>query len=149
MEGETGGLVRLEQVIPAAPERVYRAWTDEAQLKRWFAPEGFTIPEVRVDARPGGAFRIRMRAPDGSEYVAFGVFRSLEPPRSLSFSWQWESAPEEDPEETLVTVELSDLGGSTRVTLEHRGLTTAESRKSHSEGWASCLDQLVRLLEEE
>lgn len=148
METGAAGKVRLERVIRADRERVFRAWTEAGQMKRWFAPQGFTIPEAEVDARPGGAFRVIMRAPDGSEHVASGSFRRVEPPSLLTFTWSWESAAEE-PEETLVTVELSAEGGSTRLLLVHEGFSTDAERENHEEGWASCVEQLVTLLEVE
>ncbi|HUP21236.1 MAG TPA: SRPBCC domain-containing protein [Gemmatimonadota bacterium] len=148
METGAAGKVRLERVIRADRERVFRAWTEAGEMKRWFAPQGFTIPEAEVDARPGGAFRVIMRAPDGSEHVAQGAFRRVEPPSLLTFTWSWESAAEE-PEETLVTVELSEEGGSTRLLLVHEGFSTEAERENHAEGWTSCVEQLVTLLEVE
>ena len=148
METDAGRRVRLERVIRAGREKVFRAWTEAGQMKRWFAPQGFTIPEAEVDARPGGAFRLTMRAPDGSEHVARGAFRRVEPPSLLTFTWAWESAADE-PEETLVTVELSEEGGGTRLLLVHEGFPTEAERESHEEGWISCVEQLVKRLEEE
>lgn len=147
MDGSASRMVRLERVIGAAREKVFRAWTEAAQMKRWLAPQGFTIPAAEVDARPGGEFRVIMRAPDGSEHVAYGAFRRVEPPSLLTFTWSWESA-EEEPAETLVTVELSEEGGSTRLVLVHEGFTTEAERQNHEEGWISCVEQLVTLLEE-
>ena len=30
----------LTRIYPAAPEKVWRAWTDPQALKRWFGPGG-------------------------------------------------------------------------------------------------------------
>ena len=148
METSASRSVRVERVIRADRERVFRAWTEAGQMKRWFAPQGFTIPEAEVDARPGGAFRVLMRAPDGSEHVARGAFRRVEPPSLLTFTWAWESAAEEA-DETLVTVELTEQGDGTRVLLVHEGFSTEAERESHEEGWISCVERLVTLLEGE
>ena len=140
--------VRVERVIRASAERVFRAWTEASAMRDWFAPDGFTIPEASVDARPGGAFRVRMRAPDGTDHVAFGTFRRVEPPRRLEFTWSWESAPPDEARETRVTVELKEEGGATRIVLLHEGFASDEERASHEGGWTSCLDRLTRMLEE-
>lgn len=140
--------VRVERVIRASADRVFRAWTDGSLMRKWFAPEGFTIPEATVDARPGGGFRVRMRAPDGSDHVAFGTFRRVEAPRRLEFTWSWESTSPDEPAETRVTVELKEEEGATRVVLVHEGFSSEEERASHEDGWVSCLDRLVGLLEE-
>lgn len=149
MANAESGEVRLERVIRANREDVFRAWTEAGAMKQWFAPQGFTIPEAEVDARPGGAFRVTMRAPDGSEHVAYGAFRRFEPPSLLTFTWAWESAPPEEPVETLVTVELSEEGAATRLLLVHEGFATEAERQNHAEGWTSCVEQLVTLLEAE
>lgn len=142
--------VRVERVIRASRERVFRAWTDAAVVKDWFAPEGFTIPDASVDARPGGGFRVRMRAPDGTEHVAFGTFRRVEAPALLEFTWSWEAPAGDEPDETRVTVELTaEEGGGTRVVLVHEGFATVEERASHEDGWTSCVQRLVILMEED
>jgi uncharacterized protein YndB with AHSA1/START domain len=55
----------LERTLDAPRDLVWKAWTDPAHLKRWFAPRPYEISEVEMDLRPGGIFRIRMTGPDG------------------------------------------------------------------------------------
>jgi hypothetical protein len=43
-------------------------WTDPSHLAQWWGPHGFTNPVCEMDVRPGGALRIVMRAPDGTDY---------------------------------------------------------------------------------
>src|SRR6516225_9556364 len=72
--------VVLTRVFDAPRELVYAAWTQAEHLKQWFAPRGFAVPTCETDPRPGGTFRLCMRAPDGAEYWVRGVFRELERP---------------------------------------------------------------------
>src|SRR5207248_2240511 len=53
------------RIYDAPREAVYKAWIDPKQLARWFPPEGFTSPRCEIDARPGGVFRVDMKAPAG------------------------------------------------------------------------------------
>src|SRR5207248_1621535 len=65
--------ITLRRTIPARRGEVFRAWTDPAELKRWWARPGFTVVDAQVDLRVGGGFRIDTR-PDVGERV-FGVWR--------------------------------------------------------------------------
>lgn len=63
----------LTRFIPAPREKLYRAWTEPALLKQWFAPLPYTTPVVRTDVRVGGASFVLMRGPDGAEIPCPGV----------------------------------------------------------------------------
>ncbi|MEQ1856704.1 MAG: SRPBCC domain-containing protein [Longimicrobiales bacterium] len=133
--------LQIRRTVRATPSRVYRAWTEPAQVARWFAPNrDFQVVVHRLDVRPGGGYRIEMKHPDGSSHVAIGEYKELEENLRLTFSWRWEGAPMED---TLVTVEFTRLGDDTEVVLTHSRFTSESQRDEHSKGWTGCLTQLV------
>lgn len=138
MTTETGASLRLSRVIPAEPEAVFRAWTDPDEMKEWYCPEGGSVDAVAVDLTVGGRFKVAMRMPD-AVHVVHGVYREIEPPRRLAFTWQWE---EMEDEETLVTIELRGQGDATEVVLTHERFATEESRDKHEHGWSSILSRL-------
>lgn len=138
MTTETRASLRLSRVIPAEPEAVFRAWTDPDEMKEWYCPEGGTVDEVAVDLTVGGRFKVAMRMPD-AVHVAHGIYREIEPPRRLAFTWQWEGMEDE---ETLVTIELHGQGDATEVVLTHERFATEESRDKHEHGWSSILSRL-------
>ena len=135
----------LTRVLPAPPEEVFRAWTEAEQLKKWFGPEGCKVPLAEADARVGGKYRIGIKPPDGDDilYVG-GVFREVNPPARVSFTWQWENEGL-DTGESLVTVELRPQGDGTELTLTHERFASEESRENHNKGWASSLNDLEAL----
>ena len=55
----------LERTLDAPVDLVWKAYTDPAHLKQWFAPRPYEITECELDLKPGGIFRIRMVGPDG------------------------------------------------------------------------------------
>jgi uncharacterized protein YndB with AHSA1/START domain len=135
--------LQMKRVVPAAPSKVYRAWTDAAQLARWFAPSpDFETVVHELDPREGGSYRIEMKAPDGSSHVAVGEYRDLEKDARLTFTWRWEGAPMPD---TLVTVELLKRGEGTEVVLTHTLFPAEAMRDEHTKGWTGCLAQLEAL----
>jgi uncharacterized protein YndB with AHSA1/START domain len=46
----------------------------------------------------------------------------------------------------VVDLSFTESGGSTRVLLINRGVSTDERRDGQDEGWRGCLDQLEWLL---
>jgi uncharacterized protein YndB with AHSA1/START domain/predicted enzyme related to lactoylglutathione lyase len=133
----------LRRRLPAPREAVFSAWTEPRQLRQWSCPVGFQVVEAQVDLRPGGAYRIGMRSPEGNVFTTRGVYREVRPPERLSYTWQWE-----DPAavETLVTVEFHDYGQETELVLRHERFANAAGRDSHLSGWRGCLQNLDALL---
>ena len=136
--------LKITRTYAAPREKVFRAWTDSEVMKKWFAPSNdFTVPEVQVDAKVGGRYRIVMRSPDGEYHRVGGVYREVLPPQKLVFTWAWESTPER---ESLVTIELKDLGKTTELVLTHERFADEEARDKHQQGWNGCLNRLAGFL---
>ena len=72
--------------MAVAPERVWRAWTEPALLKQWFAPKPVETRAAVIDLVPGGRFHVLMVAPDGTEYPNEGCVLLVEPGRRLIFT---------------------------------------------------------------
>ena len=72
----------LTRLIDAPREKLYRAWTEPALLKQWFAPLPWTTPHAELDVRPGGASTITMRSPDGNDMPCPGVYLEVVPNRA-------------------------------------------------------------------
>lgn len=64
------------RVFDAPRELVFRAWTDAEQVVKWWGPNGFTTTSQEFDLRPGGAWRLVMHGPNGTDYP--GEFRFVE-----------------------------------------------------------------------
>lgn len=75
----------IERVFDAPRAAVFRAWTDPALLKRWWAPAGCSTPHCTVDLRPGGLFHYCMRLPDGKDIWGRGVYQEVAAPERLSY----------------------------------------------------------------
>jgi len=128
--------------IQAPPEKLFAAWTDPAQLLRWWGPEGVICADAQVDLRPGGSYRIANRMPDGALLWICGVFELIEAPHRLTYSWQLEgrAGPAE-----RVTVQFVRQGDDTEVVITHERIVDAAARSGHERGWLGCLDGLARL----
>jgi uncharacterized protein YndB with AHSA1/START domain len=134
----TEGPVRLTRILHAPPARVYEAWLDPAQIARWMSPVGHAV--ASVDRRVGGRFRVVMVG-EGREIEHSGVFETLEPGRQLRFTWRSAYTAGD----SLVTVELRELGNGTELTLVHDRLPAGQGA-AHRGGWSSMLDRLAAFL---
>lgn len=141
----------LTRVIDAAPQKLYRCWTEPELLKQWFAPAPYTTPHAELDVRPGGANLVVMKSPEGQEMPNPGVYLEVVPNRKLVFTDAFVAAwtPSEHPFMTVILT-FEDLGGGkTRYTARVRHWTVAD-RERHEQmgfhqGWGICTDQLAAL----
>ena len=132
----------VKRTIRASVERVYRAWTDPAELVKWHAPnERFVQTKVDVDNHVGGKRNTTMVHSDGDEFPITGHYVALEPNKMLSFTWEWTS-PDGTERESLVTVDFLPVAEGTEITITHERLPHAESQQETSKGWTGCLEML-------
>lgn len=134
----------VRRTLAARPEEVYKAWTEAALMTRWFSPTAdYTVTVHELDLRVGGAYRIEMRHSDGTQNIAYGVYRTLQPPSRIAFTWRWERNAEMP--DTMVEIGLVASGAGTELTLVHRLFDQADMRDHHGQGWSGCLDRLAQL----
>lgn len=143
----TGHRLEIRRTFQAPRERVYRAFTDPAEVKKWFhAGDNYTTPLAEIDLKVGGAYRWRMRSEDaGVDHTACGVYREINAPEKIVFTLDWEGEGDKMGVETLVTVKFLDKGDATEVILTHELLPNEDKRNAHEHGWIACLGQLEKL----
>jgi uncharacterized protein YndB with AHSA1/START domain len=133
--------LRLTRLLPVPVHEVFEAWTNPAIMVDWFfAGQDWSV-EVETDLVVGGEFSLLMRTETGEEFLCSGVYREISPPNRLVFTWTSYAV-----KDTLVTLELRDMGGSTELTLLHEGLIDPEIRENHAGGWGGCLANLEKAL---
>jgi uncharacterized protein YndB with AHSA1/START domain len=137
-------VLRLERLIPAPPEKIFALWTEPELMAKWWGPDGYELARQELDVRAGGRWRTSMRSPEGKLVTMSGIYRSIEAPRRLVFSWAWEDEAGNRGHETEVTVTLAAAPGGTRLVLVQQLFENRESRDGHDRGWSSTLDRLAR-----
>lgn len=138
----------LTRVIAASRERVFQAWSEPGQLKRWFSPHPYTLPLCEMDFRPGGHFRMAMRSPEGVDHEFTGVYREIVPPSKLVFTGEFPDGPAD---QILTTVTFEAEGTSTKLTMRQTFSVLTPETEPHAKGaklgWTATLDQLKALAE--
>jgi uncharacterized protein YndB with AHSA1/START domain len=134
-------VVRLTRIIDAPREEVFRAWTEPEQIRRWWGPGEFTCPEADVDLRPGGSYKLAMQPIAGDPFLVVGIYREVDPPARLVYTWRWETGPAADGSESLVTVEFNRIGDQTELVLTHTDFPASHGPAPYQMGWEGGLDK--------
>ena len=132
----------LKRRLNAPPEKVYAAWTDPAQIVKWFGPDSGKVTNAELDVRVGGRYAIGFHTNDGEEHNVGGVYREVVKNEKLQFTWAWRTMPER---ESLVTVLIKPDGDGAILTLIHEQFFDEPARDRHQSGWTGALDKLEKL----
>lgn len=142
----------------APREKVWKAWTEPEQVKRWWGPKGFTGPVCKIDLRVGGKYLYCMRSPEGQDTWSTGTYREIIAPERLVCTDSFADAEGKVvpashynmngdlPLELQVTVTLEEEAGTTRMTLRHDGLPPGEIKEMCAAGWNESFDKLATSL---
>ena len=125
--------------IPAAPERLFSAWTEPRQLLAWWGPPGVRCVEANVDLRPGGRYRFKAERPDAPPIVIVGEFLTISRPRELVYTW---SIDEQAGPTEQVTVRFTPEGAGSDVVVTHERIAEDDVLRDHRDGWIGCLAEL-------
>jgi uncharacterized protein YndB with AHSA1/START domain len=137
--------LRVERHFRASPARVFHAWTSAEELSQWSDPDPVHAT-TEVDLRVGGSYALDMARPDGVVHRVSGVYREIDAPRRLVYTWRWETIPNFP--ETVVTVEFrARADGGTDLSLVHEGLPDDASGQRHAHGWVESMNKLALLVE--
>jgi uncharacterized protein YndB with AHSA1/START domain len=147
----------IERVFDAPRERVWEAWTEPEQVKKWWGPKEFTAPSIESDFREGGKYLYCMKAPDGQDYWSTGTFREIVPMERIvvtdSFADEKGNVVPPDhygisdhPLEGRMTVTFEELGDQTRLVIRYEGMAPGEMRDMAEAGWNETLDKLAAIL---
>src|SRR6478752_7743856 len=144
-------VVRLERVIAASPDEVYRAWLDPELLQRWLAPGGITVERAEIEARVGGRYGI-WHAASGIDVGGFECeIVELVPNERIVFRWGFvgpgrTAGPAFD---SLLTITLRSVSrDATVLTLVHEHLDDLAAGMPHvadkvEVGWKLVLEKLA------
>ena len=141
----------MTRIINASPDKLFRAWTEPEQIKKWFAPLPYKVTVAETDVRPGGSSLIVMSGPDGVEFPNPGVYLEVVKNERLvitdAYTKAWE--PSEKPFMTVILT-FENEGGKTKYTARVLHWTVAD-REAHEkmgfhQGWGQCADQLAELV---
>lgn len=158
----------IEKVFDAPRALVWKAWTDPETVKKWWGPEGFSAPSIKIDLRVGGKYTYAMQGPKGSEWdrvmYSSGVFKEIIPNEKIVSTDYFsdkdgnmikpsdEGQDKNFPTEMTVTITFENIeDGKTKLTIfypkaENEAQYEAMLKSGMKEGWASSLNKLAASL---
>jgi uncharacterized protein YndB with AHSA1/START domain len=145
--GIKAGPLELSRHFEAPRALVFQAWSTAEHVKRWFSPEGLSVPEAEVDFRPGGVFVVCMRTPDGQDFWSRGNFIELVPPERLIMEGSVTIGGVRR-FTARTTVTFKDEGAGTLLSVHQEyeifDAAFASAVEGSAEGWRTTLDKLER-----
>jgi uncharacterized protein YndB with AHSA1/START domain len=138
--------LRIERLIDAPPEAVFRVWTTREAMESWYRDgDDFVARVIELDVRVGGTYRVEFGPRDQAPFVEYGVYLEIDEPRRLVMSETLEGV--ETPwANTRVTVELEEENGKTHLVLVHENFPTPQHRDNAAGGWPGFVDRIERLV---
>jgi len=144
-------VVRVERILHAPPDRVFRAFLEPDLLRQWIAPSDLTVDQVTVEPRVGGRIDVWHSRNGVSTGKFEGLFLKIDPPRELVYRWAFVGTePEKEGEyfDTLVTIRLRpEPEERTHISVVHEKLEELQRGAPHIyvrlvPGWTECLGML-------
>ena len=145
----------ITRTFNASRSKVWKAWTDPAELEKWLGPRGVTNPTCEFDAQPGGLIHIVMLAGKelgpmaGQEWPMKGVVKEVMAPEKLVFTSE-AIIDGKSILEHIATMTLEEDGEKTTMTL-HIVVTKATPEAAGplsgmKMGWTQSIDKLEELV---
>lgn len=149
--------VVIERSFDAPMKLIWKMWTDADHFKKWYGPNGFTIPVADMDVRVGGKRHIcmEMETPERTMTMwTIGKFTAVNPVTELAYT---ESMSDKDgnvvdpasmgmpgyPAETTVKVVLETVDSATKMTMTHEGVPAGSPGAG---GWNQAFDKLAEIV---
>src|SRR6185436_19584201 len=140
------GTVTLHRVLKAAPEKVYRAFTDANAMAAWLPPYGFLCVVHNMEAKQGGSFKMSfINFSTGNGHSFGGKYHEVKPNEFLKYSDKFDNP--DLPGEMITSVSFKKVMVGTEIKITQEGIPAAIPAEMCYLGWQESLDKLMRLVE--
>ncbi|NUM31223.1 MAG: SRPBCC family protein [Bacteroidetes bacterium] len=138
--------ISLQRVIKAAPEKVFRAFTDTKAYEAWIPPYGFIGIVHQMDFRVGGSFKMEFKNFSTGNGNAFGgQYLEIIPNELIKVTDKFDAAALQG---TMVTTfRFKKVICGTELTILQEGIPEVIPLELCYLGWQDSLDKLIRLVE--
>ncbi len=144
----TTNTVRLQRVLRAPAERVYRAFLDPDALAKWLPPHGFTAKVHHLDAKVGGSYRMSFtNFSNGQSHSFGGSYLELVPGERIVHTDVFDDP--NLPGEMRVTVTFKAVFCGTELNVVQEGIPAVIPAEACYLGWQESLTLLTQLVEAE
>jgi len=139
-------ILRIEREFKASPEAVYDAWVNPEIFVNWWGPEGMSTPVHELNVHEGGSWKATMENTEGQRFASSGVYKVLDRPNRLVFTWGWDLEDGSRGHETEIKLTFSKTAKGTLMVLVQGRFENKDARDGHNTGWCSSFNDLEREL---
>ena len=144
----TNNNVTLYRVIKAAPEKVYRAFTEPTALASWLPPYGFLCVIHNIDVKPGGDYKMSfINFSKGNGHSFGGKYLEIKPNEFIKYTDKFDNP--QLPGEMITSVWLKKVLCGTELKVVQEGIPAAIPVEMCYLGWQESLEKLIKLVEPE
>jgi uncharacterized protein YndB with AHSA1/START domain len=148
MPSAEGNTIRLQRVMRAPAERIYRAFIDPDAMEKWLPPNGFTGKVHEMDARVGGGYKMSFtNFTTGNAHSFGGTFLELTPYEKIRKTDKFDDPAL--PGEMEVTTILKKVSVGTEVNIVQAGIPEMIPVEACYLCWQESLALLALLVEAE
>ena len=140
--------VSLHRVLKAAPEKVYRAFTESNALAFWLPPYGFLCTVHEMNAQVGGTFRMSFHNfSTGNGHSFGGKYAEVKPNEFLKYTDKFDDP--NLPGEMITSVWLQKVSVGTEIKILQENIPSVIPAEMCYLGWQESLEKLAKLVEPE
>ena len=140
--------VTLHRVLKAAPEKVYRAFTEPNAMSFWLPPYGFLCVVHQMDMRAGGSYKMSFtNFSTGNGHSFGGKFLEIKPNEFIKHTDKFDDP--NLPGEMTTSIWLKKVSVGTELKIIQEGIPLAIPAEMCYLGWQESLEKLAKLVEPE
>ncbi len=127
-------------------EKLYAAWIEGDQLKKWWHPFGKNLTNVKNELKNGGAIRYEF---DGDQKCQVtGEYNEVVENKKLVYSWNWDLEHDDMKNgDYTLTIGFESAGDGSRLNIKQEGFEEEIATAPHKQGWERGLEALRSYLE--
>ena len=140
--------VTMHRVLKAAPEKVFRAFSEPIAYSSWIPPYGFLCVVHQMDFNVGGSFRMSfINFTTGNGHSFGGKLLEIKPNEFIKYSDKFDDP--NLPGEMLTSVWLNKVSSGTELKIVQENIPSVIPLDMCYLGWQDSLDKLRKLVEPE
>jgi uncharacterized protein YndB with AHSA1/START domain len=105
-------VIVMTYVLDAPRDLVWKVWTDRNLIPKWWGPRSTTTTVDMMNLEVGGHWRFVQKDDKGEEYGFKGIYKQINPPNKLVYTFEFEPMPGHI---LLETVEFHEKDGKTEI----------------------------------
>lgn len=135
-------------MLKAAPEKVFRAFTEADAIASWLPPYGFICTVQEMSAKVGGTYKMTFQNfSTGNSHSFGGKYLEIKPNEFLKYTDQFDDP--NLPGEMVTTVSFKKTVAGTEMNVKQEGIPDMIPEAMCYLGWQESLEKLAKLVEPE